>query len=59
MEVNKTYQAKERKGLTISVWGILPENFIKDIAALTINEIGVHAQVFYGVSGARIFAQQL
>lgn len=59
VEVNKTYQAKERKGLTISVWGILPENFIKDIAALTINEIGVHAQVFNGVSGARIFAQQL
>jgi len=55
VDVSGMLQAKEREGLTISIGSSLLENFIKDIAALAIKEIGVHPQLIQSVPGTRVF----
>ena len=59
VDVNETQRGNERKGLTVSICGSLPENLVKGITALVVKEIGVHAQLLRRVPSTRIFAEQL
>ena len=56
-KVSESAGAEGRKSLTVSVDSRLSENFVEDITALVIKEIGVHAQLIQSVPGARIYAE--
>jgi hypothetical protein len=57
VRVSESCGAEGRKGLTVSINSRLPENFVEDVTALIIKEIGVHAQLIQSVAGARICAE--
>ena len=59
VKVSETYWENKGKGLTVCICGSFLQNFIKNIATLTINEIRVHVQLLHSVPGTRVSAKQL
>ena len=57
--LRSTKRTRQKKGPNRKRLGYPPGEFHQRHCGFTINEIGVHTQVFCGVSGARIFVQQL